>query len=60
MAAGDRRERRATLRQDSIIDRSDGTSQWAYNGMPLYLYHDDAAPGDAEGDGKGGVWHIVH
>jgi predicted lipoprotein with Yx(FWY)xxD motif len=43
----------------SIVERTDGTRQWAYNGMPLYLYHDDTAPGDAEGDGEGGVWHVV-
>jgi predicted lipoprotein with Yx(FWY)xxD motif len=45
--------------QMSIIERSDGTRQWAYAGKPLYLYHDDVAPGDAEGDGEGGVWHVV-
>ncbi len=43
----------------SIVERTDGTSQWAYNGMPLYLYHDDTAPGEVEGDGAGGVWHVV-
>lgn len=43
----------------SIIERTDGTRQWAYSGKPLYLYHDDTAPGDAEGDGEGGVWHVV-
>ena len=45
--------------QMSIIARTDGTRQWAYNDMPLYLYHDDTAQGDVEGDGKGGVWHVV-
>jgi predicted lipoprotein with Yx(FWY)xxD motif len=45
--------------QMSIIERTDGTRQWAYNDMPLYLYHDDTAPGDTEGDGEGGVWHVV-
>lgn len=45
--------------QMSIIERTDGTRQWAYNGQPLYLYHDDTAPGDVEGDGEGGVWHVV-
>jgi predicted lipoprotein with Yx(FWY)xxD motif len=33
--------------------------QWAYAGKPLYLYDDDDKPGDAEGDGEGGVWHVV-
>lgn len=45
--------------QMSIVERTDGTRQWAYNDMPLYLYHDDTAPGEVEGDGAGGVWHVV-
>jgi predicted lipoprotein with Yx(FWY)xxD motif len=43
----------------SIVERTDGARQWAYDGKPLYLYHDDSAPGDIEGDGEGGVWHAV-
>jgi predicted lipoprotein with Yx(FWY)xxD motif len=43
----------------TIIPRSDGTRQWAYNGMPLYTYDDDEAPGDIEGDNENGVWHVV-
>jgi predicted lipoprotein with Yx(FWY)xxD motif len=43
----------------SAIARTDGTHQWAYDGKPLYLYDDDDAPGDMEGDGEGGVWHVV-
>ena len=43
----------------SVVTRTDGTRQWAYDGKPLYLYHDDDAPGEAEGDGEGGVWHVV-
>ena len=43
----------------TIVERNDGTRQWAYNGMPLYLYHDDTAPGIVEGDNVGGVWHVV-
>jgi predicted lipoprotein with Yx(FWY)xxD motif len=45
--------------QMSIVDRTDGTHQWAYAGKPLYLYDDDDKPGDAEGDNEGGVWHVV-
>ena len=42
-----------------LFTRTDGTHQWAYDGKPLYLYDDDDAPGDMEGDGAGGVWHVV-
>ena len=43
----------------TVIKRDDGTSQWAYQGMPLYLYAGDANPGDMNGDNKNGVWHLV-
>lgn len=38
------------------IVRADGTTQLTYNGMPLYFYQKDAAPGDTKGQGVGGVW----
>jgi len=44
----------------SIVQRTDGTRQWAYNGMPLYLYQEDKAAGDITGNNAGGVWHVVH
>jgi predicted lipoprotein with Yx(FWY)xxD motif len=37
----------------------DGTTQVTYNGWPLYYYIDDAAAGDATGQGVGGVWFLV-
>ncbi|MBK9747155.1 MAG: hypothetical protein IPO91_10275 [Chloroflexi bacterium] len=40
-------------------ERTDGTLQVTYNGMPLYYWKDDAARGDTTGDGVGGVWHLV-
>ena len=43
----------------SVIDRTDGTKQWAYNGQPLYTWIKDAKPGDATGDGVGGVWYLA-
>jgi predicted lipoprotein with Yx(FWY)xxD motif len=43
----------------TIINRSDGHRQWAYNGMPLYTYVDDTNTGDVIGDNEGGVWHVV-
>lgn len=39
--------------------RPDGKIQFTWNGMPLYYYAGDAAVGDTNGDGIGGIWHIV-
>jgi len=41
------------------IDREDGTQQVAYNGIPLYYWINDVAPGDTTGQGVGDVWYIV-
>jgi predicted lipoprotein with Yx(FWY)xxD motif len=43
----------------SVVDRTDGTKMWAYDGHPLYTFVDDKKPGDVTGDGKGGVWHVA-
>lgn len=43
----------------SIITRPNGTSQWAYQGAPLYAYVSDEKPGDTKGDGSEGVWHLA-
>lgn len=43
----------------TVITRDDQTSQWAYDGKPVYTYKDDKQAGDKVGDGKGGVWHII-
>jgi len=43
----------------SVITRSDGSMQYAYNGKPLYYYAEDTGPNMITGDGVGGVWHIV-
>jgi predicted lipoprotein with Yx(FWY)xxD motif len=39
--------------------RPDGTTQVTLDGRPLYTFANDAAPGDASGNGAGGVWSIV-
>ena len=41
------------------IQRPDGTTQVTHDGRPLYTFANDAAPGDANGNGAGGVWSIV-
>ena len=38
---------------------ADGTRQVTHNGQPLYYYSGDDAPGDANGEGVGGVWFIA-
>ncbi len=39
--------------------RTDGGNQVTYNGMPLYFWKNDAAPGDATGQAVGDVWYVV-
>ena len=43
----------------ATITRDDGTMQVTYNGMPLYGFAADKAPGDTKGDGVGGVWSVA-
>jgi predicted lipoprotein with Yx(FWY)xxD motif len=42
-----------------IITRDDGTLQVTYKDMPLYTWVNDAAVGDATGQGVGDVWYVV-
>ena len=41
-----------------LID-ANGARQWTVNGKPLYYFAGDAKAGERNGDGKGGVWHVV-
>jgi predicted lipoprotein with Yx(FWY)xxD motif len=41
------------------ITRDDGAIQVTYNGMPLYFFKNDHAPGDTAGQGAGGKWAVV-
>lgn len=43
----------------TLVERDDGTRQWAYHGRPLYWYIGDRKRGDTSGDGVGGAWHTV-
>lgn len=43
----------------TLVSRTDGTLQWAYNGKPTYFFAGDAVAGDMSGDGAGGVWHMI-
>lgn len=41
------------------IERPDGTTQVTYKDQPLYRYGADINPGDANGQGVGGVWFVI-
>ena len=41
------------------IERTDGTTQVTYNGLPLYYFASDQSAGDTTGQGVGGVWYVV-
>jgi len=44
----------------AVLRRSDGMSQWAYSGRPLYTFAGDEKPGDLNGAGADdGVWHVA-
>jgi predicted lipoprotein with Yx(FWY)xxD motif len=41
------------------IATADGKKQVTVNGMPVYLWEKDKAPGDVTGQGVGNVWYLV-
>lgn len=43
----------------TMVDRADGTKQWAYDGKPVYLFVKDQTNGDMLGDGMESVWHVI-
>lgn len=43
----------------TTLKRADGSIQFAYKGMPVYYYAKDVAPSDVNGDGVGGIWHLI-
>lgn len=43
----------------TVVERDDGTKQWAYKGQPLYTFAKDGKPGDRTGDKARDVWHVV-
>jgi predicted lipoprotein with Yx(FWY)xxD motif len=42
-----------------VITRTDGTQQVTLDGHPLYHFSGDKAAGDTNGNGFGGIWHVV-
>ena len=45
--------------QVTVIQRSDGARQVAYEGMPLYRHAADQAPGETKGHNVGTIWFVV-
>lgn len=43
----------------NIHIRNDGSKQVTLNGEPLYFFIGDQKVGDINGNGLGGVWHII-
>ena len=43
----------------TIVERADGSKQWAYEGKPVYTFVKDKKAGDVTGDGFKNVWHVV-
>ncbi|SEM60714.1 Predicted lipoprotein with conserved Yx(FWY)xxD motif [Pseudomonas sp. ok272] len=44
----------------TVIQRDDGSMQWAYEGQPLYTFVMDKMPGEKTGEGKmDGAWKIA-
>lgn len=41
------------------ITRDDGKMQVTVNGLPVYTFSNDMAPGDVKGQGVGGIWSAV-
>jgi predicted lipoprotein with Yx(FWY)xxD motif len=41
------------------ITRTGGVVQATYNGYPLYTYAADMSAGQTQGNGVGGVWHVI-
>lgn len=43
----------------SLFQRKNGSMQYAWKEMPLYRYATDKKVGEINGDGVGGLWHII-
>ena len=43
----------------SVVSRPEGSHQLTAGKWPLYRFSGDAAPGDTNGQGSGGVWFVV-
>ena len=58
-AAEGRGRRQGAKARWTVVNRTDGTKMWAYDGKPVYTFIKDKKAGDMNGDGVGGVWHTA-
>ena len=42
-----------------VMATAQGKRQWTYEGHPLYRFSGDKKPGETNGDGFRGVWHVA-
>jgi predicted lipoprotein with Yx(FWY)xxD motif len=51
---------KAKLGKDiSVATRKDGSHQALFKGQPVYIYVGDGKPTETNGDGLGGIWHVI-
>lgn len=43
----------------TLVKRTGGDMQWAYDAKPVYFYKEDAKKGDMMGEGVGSAWHVI-
>jgi predicted lipoprotein with Yx(FWY)xxD motif len=43
----------------TLITRSDGSQQWAYDGKPLYTFVQDTSTGQINGNDYHNNWHVI-
>jgi predicted lipoprotein with Yx(FWY)xxD motif len=43
----------------TLVTRSDGSQQWAYDGRPLYTFTQDTTAGQVNGNDFHNNWHVV-
>jgi len=48
-----------SLEDVGTLTAADGSTQVTFYGHPLYSFAGDAAPGDVNGQGIGGVWYVL-
>jgi predicted lipoprotein with Yx(FWY)xxD motif len=59
LTEGDAPEVEGITAEVGTIDTPDGKKQVTIDGMPIYYWQNDKAPGDVDGQGVNDVWYVV-